>query len=855
MNPQAYRFTCTLPAGLHARPASMIAAAVSDFDARILIAKIIDGVPGEPADARSVLSLIGLDVRSGDICETHASGRDAARALAVLQECVNELLARGEEAPPACGESAAPTISLPRGLRELGVPHVTGLPASQGVAMGHSVYVSGLALPQTLADTPAKSVDLELQAAHDTLAWVTRDLRLRATRSRNSLESELLRAHAQIASDPALIDRIEFHIRSGKSAPVALVDACADLRDRLRRASSAYIRDRAIDIQDVCMQLLDRLSAPATTGDDRLPSTTLQLDRDTILFADVLTPNQLLRLDSRFVKGLVLGHVGITSHTIILARSMGIPAIINAVDCQSASDAGHFAAIDGSQGFAITAASDDVRRYFVRRALTQRRLAAKLAPVALSPAHTSDGVRIEVGVNAAIESEVIAAVHSGAEGVGLLRTELLFLDKQAQPTEDEQFKAYLAVVSAGKGRPVIIRTFDIGGDKPAAFLTLPKEDNPFLGVRGLRLYPRHLPMLRTQLRAIARVSAIGPVKVMAPMVSLASEARWFRDQVREVQSLLASEHVAFDQNMPVGVMLEVPAAAFAMDHIAREVDFISIGTNDLCQYSMAADRGNSGVANLNSPLQPSFLRLLDLAVRSAKAGGLWVGVCGEMPSDPLHLPLLVALGADEISVAPSQVLAIKAALRELNAAQCRTLFQSASNAATADDVREMLFAVRSRAAAPRPLLDPELIVVHSDAKNKSEAIRDAVDLLFIDGRTPNPDALDDAVWSREETYSTGLGFGFAVPHCRSEVVRVPSLAVLKLAAPVDWQSTDGLPVTMVLLLAMPTSESAGGGAQSHLQIFAKLARKLMHEEFRTTLLGATDRATIFASLQTELGIT
>jgi fructose-specific PTS system IIA-like component len=455
-------------------------------------------------------------------------------------------------------------------------------------------------------------------------------------------------------------------------------------------------------------------------------------------------------------------------------------------------------------------------------------------------------VRLEVGANASTAAEVAAAMGHGADGVGLLRTELLFLDRPTPPGEDEQFEAYSEVVHAAAGRPVIIRTFDIGGDKPAAYLRMPREENPFLGVRGLRLYEQHPDLLREQLRAIVRASALGPVKVMAPMVATPEEAAWFREQVRAAQA--DAPRKAAD--LPVGVMLEIPAAAMVVDQLCDEVDFFSLGTNDLCQYWMAVDRGNSAVAGLYSARQPSFLRFLRTTVERARARGKWIGVCGEMAGERLNLPLMIGLGVDEISIAPGDVLAIKSAVHRADASRCRELLAAAEACRTPAQVEDLLRAGAWRAPASEQLLEQGMIEVGSDAASKEEAIKAAVDVLFIAGRTERPRAVEDAVWAREQTYSTGLGFGIAVPHCKTDAVAAPSLAVLRLGAPVDWGSMDGLPVSTVLLLAIPASDTTG----AHMKVFAKLARKLMHEGFRARLGGAPDAAAILACLRDELGL-
>jgi fructose-specific PTS system IIA-like component len=556
-------------------------------------------------------------------------------------------------------------------------------------------------------------------------------------------------------------------------------------------------------------------------------------------------------MDRRLLKGLVLGAVGATSHTVILASSLGVPALCEVAGALTLARAGDPAVVDGDEGFVVVPADAAVARYYERERQTQARRRERMRPLANAPARTRDGVTLEVGANASTADEVARAVEHGADGVGLFRTEVLFLDRGAPPSEEEQFRAYAAVIAAAGVRPLIIRTFDIGGDKPAPYLQMAREENPFLGVRGLRLYERHPALLRTQLRAVARASALGPVKVMAPMVATLVEAAWFRDQVRAAQAELASAGVPFDARLPVGVMIEVPAAAMSVRALSQVVDFFSIGTNDLCQYVMAVDRGNPGVASLYTPRSPAFLRLLQLVASEARAAGRWVGLCGEMAGDARNLPLMVGLGLDEISVAPGQAMVLKALAREASAAACRDLLARATECRDAAGVESLLATAswRERGPAARRVVAPELVEVASDCTSKEEAIKEAVDLLFIAGRTERPRKLEEDVWAREETYSTALGFGFAVPHCRSDAVDAPTLAVLKLASPLAW-GADGGPVSAVLLLAVPSADAAG----AHMKVFARLARKLMHDEFRDALAGASDPEAVVRLLTAELGL-
>lgn len=846
-----YRFRCALRTGLHARPASMMAEVARRFAATMTIRKIAagtgqDDVAVAAVDLRSVLSVVGLDVKQGEECVLMAEGADAADAVAALRKLIEHELAAGEDEPVVSPSraGAAAEARIPIVLARLGVGAVAGRAACGGIGEGVAVIVEGLSLPPEALRARAESPERELENARRAVGGVGEELRRRAAES-VGMEAELLTAHAEIAQDPALWGEVERGVREGATAARAVLAASERFSAQLRAAQSAYIRDRVVDVQDVCGQLLDRL-----TG-GRAGSLEVRLERPSVVFGEVLTANQLLKMDRRLLKGLVLGHIGATAHTVILARSLRVPTLIDVPEASRVARPGEEAVVDGDGGFVITSVTPEVRRYYERERKTQERWRARLAPLAQQAAKTVDGQRLEIGANASTPEEVSAAVESGADGVGLLRTELLFLEREEAPSEGEQFEAYAAGVEAARGRPVIIRTFDIGGDKPAAYLDMPREENPFLGVRGLRLYEREPGLLRTQLRAIVRASAVGPVKVMTPMVALPAEARWFREQVRGVQEELGREGVAFDAKMPVGIMVEIPAAALVMDQLAQEVDFFSIGTNDLCQYWMAVDRGNAGVAGLYSARHPSFIRLLKTIVDGARAAGKWIGVCGEMAGDKLHLPLMIGLGLDEISVAPGAVLGLKTAVAAADAAKCREVLGRAAACRDAAEVENVLVGAAWRRAESAKVLEAGLIEVDVEASSKEEAIKAAVDLLFIAGRTERPREVEAAAWAREAKYSTGFGHGFAVPHCQTDAVISPTLAVVRLAGEtgVDWGSMDGQPVRMLMLLAVPAV-----APEAHMKIFATLARKLMHEGFRARLMGAGAAEEIMRCVRGELGL-
>ncbi|MBK7405085.1 MAG: phosphoenolpyruvate--protein phosphotransferase [Phycisphaerales bacterium] len=827
-----YSFVCNLAHGLHGRPASILAAKAGEFSSSILLRRQVENPPA-PADVRSVLSIIGLDIHLGETCRLTAEGTDAAEAIAALRDLIEHRLEQIEAEAEASGPRPDADVRLPVILKRLGVAYAGGRAVCAGAGMGRVVIVGGLTLPaDAAAATPADAGE-ELRAARRAVDAVRADLTERSRGAGDATERALLAAHAEIANDPALWDALTAAIRGNATAPQAVLAAAEQLAATLRGAATAYVRERALDVQDIAMQLLDRLLPESSNA------TQVDLAAESVVFAEALTANQLLRMDRSLVKGLVLGAVGPTSHTVILARNFGIPCIIDVVDVAVRARAGDTAVVDGDGGFMISPVPPEVARFYERERAAQDRRLARLVPLACRPAVTTDGRGLEVATNAADAAEIGHAVAMGADGVGLFRTEFLFLDRESAPDEGEQFDIYAAAVQAAAGRPIIFRTFDIGGDKPAPYMRIPGEENPFLGCRGLRLYRPHLGLLRTQLRALIRAAGRAPsgtVKIMAPMVAEPGEAAWFRGEVETVCAELGSAGAAGGE-IPIGIMVEVPSVALSIDLFAPHVDFLSIGTNDLCQYWMAADRGNAGVATLCDPHHPSFLRVLRLIVGEARRHGKWIGVCGEMGGRLRDLPLMIGLGVDEISGSARQVASLKLGVAAADSARCRALLDAACDSTGPEGVEALLdgHVWRGDDARAQPVIDPGCILVGADASSKEEAIRQAVDLLWIAGRTDAPRPVEEAVWAREETYSTGLGHGFAVPHCKCDAVSAPTLAVLKLEQPIEWGSMDDKPVTTVLLLAVPASESGGGGAAAHMKIFATLARRLMHEEFRDAL--------------------
>jgi multiphosphoryl transfer protein len=661
------RVRIALAHGLHARPAALVAKEAANFAAEIGLE-----IAGRRANARSPVAVMALGVRFGDEIEFVASGDDAEAALEALAARVSE----GEgEASVGVAALEPPTLEPTSPLDGLG-----GVAAAPGLAIGAAVR---LVEPEIAIVEMAGAPEAEhasLAAALDAVkAALTRRLVAETDQRR-----EIVEAHLAFLGDPELRQSAGGAIAAGKSAGAAWALAIGGYVDQLRAVGDARMLERAADLTDLQRQVLLQLSGEAAP--------TLNLPDNAIILADDLLPSQLLELDPGRVAGLAISRGGPTSHVAILAASMNIPAVVALGPRVLSVENGALLILDGDEGRLLIAPKPAELAAAQTRLGERRSRRAKARASAAEPCRTADGVRIEVFANLASVEEARVAVENGAEGCGLLRTEFLFMERDTPPSEDEQAAAYQAIAEALDGRPLIIRTLDIGADKPAPYLALPREENPALGVRGVRVSLVFPELLRTQLRAILRVRAAGQVQVMLPMVAALAEIR----AVRAVFSELA---VSMGVNLPkLGVMVETPAAAVIADLIAAETDFLSIGTNDLAQYALAMDRTSPLLAAQVDAMHPAVLRLVQQAAAGGAKHGRTVSVCGGLASELAAAPILIGLGVTELSASPAIVPELKAAIRELTMAQGRELAERALVQASAADVRALEL---TPAAAPQ----------------------------------------------------------------------------------------------------------------------------------------------------------
>ena len=819
-------FAFPLAGGLHARPASRLQEEVSRFRS---VVTFLNRATGAGASARSVLGLVATRTGHGEPCVLHVQGEDEEEAAAALRRFVTKELPGLDEAPAARAPSAGP---LPRLLAATGARVLRGAPASGGLFRGRVVVVGGRRAAAT--EEKAGSKEVELARLEGAFERATSSLRSRREAAESETEKAVLGAHLSIAADPGFRSRAAAAVAEGVAAGPAVLGAAEHFAQIFRASGSALLAERALDIQDVAEAVGHALSG------DGSPFPSPALGEGSVVVAARLGPAQLLALPREKLRGLVLAEGGTLSHTVVLARAFGVPCVTGVDGADRTLAAGEDVVVDGERGLVVVAPTPPVAAFYEIQREVLAATARRLERFRSARGVSADGRRIEVGANVGTAEEAASAFENGAEGIGLFRTELMFLDREEPPTEEEQYAILAETARLAAGRPVIVRTLDVGADKPLAWLRLAPERNPALGYRAIRMYAAHGDLVERQLRAILRAAAVGPVKVMFPMVATPEEAREMRALVSKAAARLAADGIAHESAVEVGVMLEIPSAVLSVAAIAREVDFFSVGSNDLAQYLFAVDREDTRLAHLGSPFHPAFLRLLEAAVEGAHAAGKWIGLCGELGGHPLAAPLLLGLGFDEVSVSPPRVLQAKAAFRRTRSAAARHLVVEALAKSTAGEVEALLI---ERVPAARTLVDAGTVRAASESRSRDEAIRELADLLQLTGRVDDADRVEDAVWAREETASTAVGEGVAIPHCVSPHVRTDSVAAVRLSPPVPW-GEDGEPVGLAILVAI----RPGAAATRHLRTIASLSRRLCDEDFRGRLLEAGDDAALAALL-------
>ncbi|MBZ8669849.1 phosphoenolpyruvate--protein phosphotransferase [Escherichia coli] len=666
-------FICELPNGVHARPASHVETLCNTFSSQIEWHNLRTDRKG---NAKSALALIGTDTLVGDSCQLLISGADEQEAHQRLSQWLRDEF-------PHCDAPLAEVKSdelepLPVSLTNLNPRIIRARTVCSGSAGGILTPISSLDL-NALGNLPATNgVDAEQSALENGLTLVLKNIEFRLLDS-DGATSTILEAHRSLAGDTSLREHLLAGVSAGLSCAEAIVASANHFCEEFSRSSSSYLQERALDVRDVCFQLLQQIY-----GEKRFPA----------------------------------------------------------------------------------------------------------------------------------------------------------------PGESELYNIFCQALESANGRSIIVRTMDIGGDKPVDYLNIPAEANPFLGYRAVRIYEEYASLFTTQLRSILRASAHGSLKIMIPMISSMEEILWVKEKLAEAKQQLRNEHIPFDEKIQLGIMLEVPSVMFIIDQCCEEIDFFSIGSNDLTQYLLAVDRDNAKVTRHYNSLNPAFLRALDYAVQAVHRQGKWIGLCGELGAKGSVLPLLVGLGLDELSMSAPSIPAAKARMAQLDSRECRQLLNQAMACRTSLEVEHLLAQFRMT-QQDAPLVTAECITLESDWRSKEEVLKGMTDNLLLAGRCRYPRKLEADLWAREAVFSTGLGFSFAIPHSKSEHIEQSTISVARLQAPVRWGDDEAQFIIMLTL-----NKHAAG--DQHMRIFSRLARRIMHEEFRNALVNAASADAIASLLQHEL---
>lgn len=566
-----------------------------------------------------------------------------------------------------------------------------GIGASRGIAIGKAYrYVQQMPRFEREREGDVQTELSRLDAAFSKVSQQIMDTRVRVEETLGQAHAAIFDAHHEMLMDPAMREGTVEKIEAGASAPYAYQETADGFVTLFESMDDSYMRERAADIKDVSAQVIYALC-----GIEQKDLSAIS--EPVILVAEDLTPSDTAKLNKALVRGFVTQIGGRTSHSAIMARSLEIPAVLGLSDILDHVADGMPLIMDGDAGTVILDPDAEVLERYLRLEQEEARVRTRQKKFVTEPSRTADGHHFEIAGNIGSPKDLEAVINSGGEGIGLYRTEFLYMDQPDFPDEETQYHAYKTVLEHMAPRPVVIRTLDIGGDKKLPYLPLEAELNPFLGHRAIRLCLDRLDIFKTQLRALLRASVHGNLKIMFPMIATLEEFQLARAQVDEVRAALASEGIQTSDTLEVGIMVEIPSAAIMAPQFAKYVDFFSIGTNDLIQYTFAADRMNEKVSYLYQPYHPALLRLISGVITAAHAEGKWAGMCGEMAGDTVALPLLLGLGLDEFSMSASGILPARELAAQVNRRDARTLVERAlemtSHAEVERLVREYLDAL------------------------------------------------------------------------------------------------------------------------------------------------------------------
>ncbi|MGL5103988.1 MAG: phosphoenolpyruvate--protein phosphotransferase [Limosilactobacillus fermentum] len=564
---------------------------------------------------------------------------------------------------------------------------VKGIAASDGIGIAPAYLLvdPDLSYDKVKVDDTAAEYARVEKAFQDSIEELTQ-IKENAKDRLGEEELGVFDAHIAILSDPEMLGQIKDDIENNHTGAEEAVDkvttAFADMLAAM--TDNAYMQERAADVKDVAKRAMSHLLGK------QLPNIA-GINSPVVIVAHEITPSDTSQMDAKFVKGIVTDLGGRTSHAAIMSRTLRIPAIVGSNEITTSVEHGQMMIVDGLNGDAIIDPSDDQVKEYEAKAEAFEAERAEWAKLVDAPSVSKDGKEFEIAANIGTPDDTEDAVKQGADGVGLFRSEFLYMDNDHMPSEDEQFEAYKKAVVGMNGKPVVVRTMDIGGDKPLDYMPLPKEENPFLGYRAIRICLDRPELFKTQLRALVRASEFGPVSIMFPMIATVAELRQAKAIFEEAKAEVQKDHPGLGDDVKIGMMIEIPLAALNAAQLAKEVDFFSIGTNDLIQYSFAADRGNEAVSYLYQPLTPAFLSLLKHIITSAHENGAKAAMCGEMAGDEMALPLLMGMGLDEYSMSATSILRTRSMMKKLDTKEwAGYVDEIIANYATVEEVQDFV---------------------------------------------------------------------------------------------------------------------------------------------------------------------
>lgn len=558
-----------------------------------------------------------------------------------------------------------------------------GIAASSGIAIGKAFLMTEPDL--TVTKSTVTNKEEEITRFHEAVNAAKLELQKIRDRAEVDLGTEnaaIFDAHLLVLSDPELLGAVESKVNDeAVNAETALQETADTLIVMFEQLDNEYMRERAADIRDVTKRVIARLL------EVEVPNIGL-IDEEVIIISKDLAPSDTAQLNRAFAKGFTTDMGGRTSHSAIMARSLEIPAVVGTKNATSAIKQGDLIVVDGDNGEVLINPPTDVVESYVEKRNEQEAEKKQLSLLKNKKTITLDGIQVEVAANIGTPKDVESVLENGGEGVGLYRTEFLYMERDTLPTEEEQFQAYKQVLEKMGDKPVVVRTLDIGGDKQLPYLNLPEEMNPFLGFRAIRLCLEEQTIFRTQLRALLRASTFGNLKIMFPMIATLEEFREAKKLLLEEKEQLQQEGTLVSDQIEIGIMVEIPSTAILADQFAKEVDFFSIGTNDLIQYTMAADRMNESVAYLYQPYHPAILRLVKMVIDASHAQGKWTGMCGEMAGDSIAIPLLIGLGLDEFSMSAPSMLKARNQINQLTQLEMKQITEKALSMQTSEQVKQ-----------------------------------------------------------------------------------------------------------------------------------------------------------------------